>query len=68
MPRKLEVLGLAELAQQTGVGRSTVRTWYSRGLLPEPAAKLACGPVWRARDVQRWIDQQRARELARAES
>lgn len=59
MTRPLEVVGLVEIAELLGVERATVRTWYSRGRLPEPDARLAATPVWRLTTIKQWIRQDR---------
>jgi len=37
-----------------GVDRPLVRTWYHRGRLPEPDARLAATPVWRVSTIEAW--------------
>ena len=54
MTRPLEVVGLVEIATMLGVDRPLVRTWYARGKLPVPDARLAATPVWRTVTIQRW--------------
>jgi hypothetical protein len=54
MTRPLDIVGLAELATILAVPRGTARQWYHRGQLPEPDARLACGPVWRTSTIEGW--------------
>ena len=41
-------LGNKEVAEYLGIDRIVLKVFRSRypGLFPEPAAKLACGPIW----------------------
>lgn len=56
----MTLFGINEIANAIGVKRETVYKWYQRGKLPKPSATLAIGPVWAARAIQPWIDDQRA--------
>lgn len=47
--------GITELAVATGQRRDTLSQWYRRGKLPEPAARLAMGPVWMGPSIEAWI-------------
>jgi len=55
MTRPLEIVGLVEIAAMLGVDRPLIRTWYARGKLPEPDARLAATPVWRVSTIERWL-------------
>ena len=55
MTRKLDLVAQMEIAKMAGVPSSTVGVWVTRGLLPEPAAHLACGRIWRRSDIVRWL-------------
>lgn len=50
----LDVMGVAEVAALIDRPRQTVAVWLHRDLMPEPDARLACGPVWRGSTVRRW--------------
>jgi predicted DNA-binding transcriptional regulator AlpA len=54
-PAVLDLVGQAEVATMAGVKSSTVGVWVSRGQLPEPVAKLACGRVWAKGDIEAWL-------------
>lgn len=56
---QLQLVGQYEIAEMVGEKSSTVGVWMTRGLLPEPVAKLACGRVWLRSDVEAWIKQRR---------
>ncbi len=49
------IYGLAELAQRIGISRTTATVWSSRQKLPVPDERLACGPVWFAETVEKWL-------------
>jgi predicted DNA-binding transcriptional regulator AlpA len=52
-----DVVGVAEIAKLFGVARNTAWRWAQRDGFPEPA-RLAAGPVWRRRDVERWAERE----------
>lgn len=51
---ELRLMGLDEIVALVGKSKATVSSWHYRGQLPEPAAKLRCGPVWEASTVEAW--------------
>ena len=51
---KQSLMGQAEIAALVGTKSSTVGTWVTRGLLPEPVAHLACGRIWARADIEAW--------------
>jgi predicted DNA-binding transcriptional regulator AlpA len=53
-------MGTAEVAKFLGVSRQRVNQLSHHDDFPEPAARLAAGPVWQTRDIERW-----ARETGR---
>lgn len=58
-----DLLGVAELAALLGVQRVTVSGYVSRGVvLPPPAVRLACGPIWHRADIEAWIAARDARK------
>lgn len=44
--QKLELVGTAEAAKILDVERPRISRWRRRGLLPEPVAEVASGPIW----------------------
>jgi hypothetical protein len=42
----LELLGTCEVAETLGIEKSRVPRWRNQGVLPEPVADLAAGPIW----------------------
>lgn len=50
-----DLYGVAEIADELGVSRVTVAQWLKRGKMPAPDARLAMGPVWKARTIRPWI-------------
>jgi predicted DNA-binding transcriptional regulator AlpA len=49
-----ELLGLADIARELGVSKKTAQNYIARGDFPEPLGRIAAGPVWRKRHVDRW--------------
>ena len=54
MGKPLDVMGVAEIANELGVHRNTAWRWTTRDDFPVPAARLASGPIWHRRDVETW--------------
>lgn len=53
----LELGGVAEIAEEFGIGRSRVSMWSSRresSGFPEPLEDLAAGPVFDMTEVRTW--------------
>lgn len=51
----LRLLGSAELAEELGWLRQRVTIYLKRGRLPEPTARLRCGPVWTGDQVDELV-------------
>ena len=49
-----ELAGLAEVAALCKVSKRTAQSYTARPDFPAPLDRLASGPVWRRRDVERW--------------
>ena len=49
-----ELVSMTEIAAMIGVNVTAVRSYRSRGILPEPLVMLGCGPVWRRSDIIDW--------------
>jgi hypothetical protein len=58
MVRKLDLAGLAEVAEILGTSRPQASRWIERDG-PEPVARLRATPVWRRPDVERWAKQRK---------
>jgi hypothetical protein len=54
-PSPRRVYGVAELADRLGIPRKTAAVHHSRGKYPPPDDHLACGPVWLAETIDKWI-------------
>jgi hypothetical protein len=48
------VVGLAEVAEMLQRDKDTVLAYSKRPDFPEPLARLASGPVWETRRIERW--------------
>jgi predicted nucleotidyltransferase len=51
---KLDVVGVAEVSELLGVSKARVRQLARTLGFPEPAARLAAGPIWERSDIRRW--------------
>ena len=57
VPNGYDVLDATALGQRLGLKRDTVLAYLSRrnfGRIPRPNRKLAMGPVWFERTVEKW--------------
>jgi prophage regulatory protein len=62
MPEKtprVQLMGAWEIRQRLGYSREWTQRILSRRDFPEPYATLRMGSVWDARDVERWIAENR---------
>ena len=61
VPNGYDVLDATALGQRLGLKRDTVLAYLSRrnfGRIPRPNRKLAMGPVWFARTVEDWEEEE----------
>ena len=55
-----QLVGLAEIAEMAGVGRTVVANWRVRDLkFPRPVADLRSGPVFRLDQIERYLARRR---------
>lgn len=54
------LVGAAEVAMMTGVPSGTIYSWVRRDKLPEPHARLACGPIWLKAEIEQWLKERAA--------
>jgi hypothetical protein len=53
----MDIGGVAEIAEEFGVGATNVSMWASRRKssgFPEPITHLKCGPIYSMEAVRRW--------------
>lgn len=60
--QKLDLVGTAEAAKILDVERPRIAKWRRLGLLPEPVAEVASGPIWLRSQIEEAIG---VRELRR---
>jgi len=48
------LVGITEIAEMLGVSRQRVGQLAATASFPEPAARLAAGPVWEREAVEEW--------------
>jgi predicted DNA-binding transcriptional regulator AlpA len=53
---RVELVGMAEIAELLGVELETVHTWRHRGVLPEPFTLVSDRPAWRLEVVLGWAE------------
>ncbi|RQD76729.1 MAG: hypothetical protein D5R97_03860 [Candidatus Syntrophonatronum acetioxidans] len=53
-PKKIEVVGTAEVGEMLGWSSKKVSVYRQRGKLPPPLSELKMGPVWNKDDIERW--------------
>jgi len=50
------IVDVTEIARRANTTAGTVHSWRNRHAdFPAPLVTLAIGPVWRWRDVERWL-------------
>lgn len=59
MPKKLDLVGVAEVALLLGTSRAQISRWALRDDFPDPVARLRMGPIWMKDDVVRWAKQRK---------
>lgn len=61
VPGAYEVLDATALGERLGLKRATVLSYLSRGSfgrIPRPNRRLAMGPIWYAKSVKAWEDEE----------
>jgi len=56
---KLDLVGLAEVAEMLDTSRRQALRWTQRPDFPEPVIRLRATPVWESREVRRWKRERR---------
>jgi hypothetical protein len=54
-----DLVGVAEIAGLGGVERNSAWRWTRRDDFPAPAQRLAAGPLWRRKVVEKWLVEKR---------
>lgn len=54
--KRNSLVGLTEIAALIGASRQAAHKAAGRPDFPRPLDELASGPVWRRRDVDRWLE------------
>ena len=55
-----DIVDVTEIARRAGTTAGTVHSWRVRHAdFPAPAAMLAIGPIWKWRDVEKWLEKRR---------
>jgi len=52
-----ELMGLKDFGRAAGRNSTTIMSWISRGQhdVPEPLGRCSAGSIWRAEDIQAWV-------------
>lgn len=59
---KLDLMGIAEIAERLGVTKSRADQLVRQQGFPAPAARLKMGIIWEAADVEAWIARHRPQQ------
>ncbi|MBX3496646.1 MAG: AlpA family transcriptional regulator [Parvibaculum sp.] len=51
-----QILRRPEVERITGLGRSTIYDWMSKGMFPRPVKLGSRAVGWRERDIAAWLD------------
>jgi hypothetical protein len=52
----MDIVDVTEIARRAGTTAGTVHSWRVRHEdFPAPLVTLAIGPIWKWRDVERWL-------------
>jgi hypothetical protein len=62
---KLDLVGTAEAAQILRVERPRIGRWRRAGIIPEPVAQIAAGPVWFRSQIEAVVDERSRRRRNR---
>jgi hypothetical protein len=54
--RAEDLMGFSEIADLLDVPKRTAARYAKRPDFPEPVRRLAAGPIWVRRDVERWAN------------
>jgi predicted DNA-binding transcriptional regulator AlpA len=52
--RPEDLIGFKEIVQMLGVAQRTAARYVKRSDFPPPYVRLAAGPIWLRRDVEKW--------------
>lgn len=59
-PSALDIVDVTEIARRANTTAGTVHSWRVRHAdFPTPFATLKIGPIWRWRDVEKWLARRR---------
>lgn len=53
----IDIMGPQEVAELLGVKAVTVRTWRSKGMMPDPDMIVSRVPIWTSGTIIRWAVQ-----------
>ena len=53
------LLGFHELTDTLGVSKQNARKHVAKPGFPRPPARLACGPIWDAGEVEAYLERRR---------
>lgn len=56
---KLDLMGIAEIAERLGVTKSRADQIIREKSFPDPASRLRMGLIWETSDVEGWIARHR---------
>lgn len=60
-----QLIRIHEVSQLVSLGKSTIRLWVALGKFPPPIPLSATIKVWKAQDIDNWIESQSVKEAAK---
>lgn len=60
-----KLIRIHEVSQLVSLGKSTIRLWVALGKFPPPIPLSPTIKVWKAQDIDNWIESQSVKEAAK---
>lgn len=57
LPKTIRLLRIAEVSKLTTIAKSTINLWVAQGKFPKPIHLSSTIKVWRADDLDHWINE-----------
>ena len=60
-----KLIRIHEVSQLVSLGKSTIRLWVALGKFPAPIPLSATIKVWKAQDIEKWIESRLVKEATK---